>query len=834
MGVEESSRAVHVLAVPSETRFAADCEHHLGSADDISLSTVPTVDAALDVLATETRVDCIVSDCDLPDANALDFLQTVRAQRPRLPFILLTDEEQSALASRAITANVTEYLTKTNSTHQHLSGLVDDAVSTYRSHGDHVDATSRAKTLLDAATETIAVVRDGHFEFVNESGRELLGSASGESRVDDVLTLETDATSRELVASIQQGDQTLEHAPGALACANGRTLPVDVTSTHVTWEGTPAALLIVRNRTQLSQESFGRQLKNRVVDKAPVGITIADTRKPDNPLVYVNDQFERTTGYTESEVLGRNCRFLQSEETSERMRQAVAADESFTTEVHNQGKNGTPYWCRVTFAPLLNAAGEVTHYVGFHEEITEQKEHSQMLRRFRRAVEAAGNAIYITDTEGTITYANPAFERITGFDSEEAVGETPDIFSSGEMSDDYYDRLWQTISRGDVWEEEIRNRRKCGEIYTGYQTIAPLTTNGDIEAFVAIQTDITEQKRREEQLREYERAIEGANELIAAVDDEFQFLFANRAYREFHGIDKQDVTELTLPEVLGDDRFAAVEPYVDEALTGTVAHYRMTRSHQNTHDRTFDIRYYPLENDAGEVRGVVATMRDLTPQIERENQLTTLDRLLRHTLRNELNVIQSWVDTIRHQVSEDVTELTTPIDEAVDRILTQAEKEREILQVLSGPSSLELVSLETVVSDVTDELATEYPQAEITVDQSEGIHLTTLPEIGRALYELVENALAHTDNPAEVTVSVREGANRVCLLVSDNGPGIPPEVRAVISEDEEIDPLIHSSGMGLWLVKRIVTRADGTLRFVTSEADGTTVEIKLPRNRPVP
>lgn len=116
----------------------------------------------------------------------------------------------------------------------------------------------------------------------------------------------------------------------------------------------------------------------------------------------------------------------------------------------------------------------------------------QELAQFKLAVEHAGHAIYMTDTEGRITYVNPGFEEITGYSAAEAVGQTPNILNSGEHADEYFQRLWKTISNGDVWYEEIVNQRRDGGRYSALQTVAPLenSTNG-IDGYVAIQQDIS-------------------------------------------------------------------------------------------------------------------------------------------------------------------------------------------------------------------------------------------------------------------------------------------------------------------------------------------------------
>jgi PAS domain S-box-containing protein len=118
-------------------------------------------------------------------------------------------------------------------------------------------------------------------------------------------------------------------------------------------------------------------LRTRAVDEVPFGITIADVRQEDDPLVYANEGFTEITGYPESEILGRNCRFLQGPETADEpvaaMRRAIANEESIQVELRNYRKDGEQFWNQVTLAPLQTETGEVTHYVGFQQDVSTQK-----------------------------------------------------------------------------------------------------------------------------------------------------------------------------------------------------------------------------------------------------------------------------------------------------------------------------------------------------------------------------------------------------------------------------------------------------------------------------
>ena len=133
-------------------------------------------------------------------------------------------------------------------------------------------------------------------------------------------------------------------------------------------------------------------LKGRSVAEVPVGVAISDPSREDNPLIYVNDAFERTTGYPFDEVVGRNCRFLQGEasdpETVDEMREAIDDDRPVTVELVNYRKDGTPFWNEVTLAPMYDDDGDVTNYVGFQNDVTARKEAELEVERHRDELES--------------------------------------------------------------------------------------------------------------------------------------------------------------------------------------------------------------------------------------------------------------------------------------------------------------------------------------------------------------------------------------------------------------------------------------------------------------
>lgn len=140
-------------------------------------------------------------------------------------------------------------------------------------------------------------------------------------------------------------------------------------------------------------------------------------------------------------------------------------------------------------------------------------QHAEMeLRKFFRASEIGSSQILMTDSNGTIEYANPAFCRVTGYSSHEVVGKTPAILRSERMSASFYQRLWESLNSGTEWHGEFFNRRKNGTYYLEKAVISAIKSNdGSVSHFIKVSEDITEQKHSEEHQQRRLKLIEAIN-----------------------------------------------------------------------------------------------------------------------------------------------------------------------------------------------------------------------------------------------------------------------------------------------------------------------------------
>ncbi len=466
------------------------------------------------------------------------------------------------------------------------------------------------------------------------------------------------------------------------------------------------------------------------------------------------------------------------------------------------------------------------------EQSLDLKTQNDKLRRFRRAIEASGHGIIITDTDGTIEYTNPAFEATTGYSNQEAVGNNTNMLQSGEMDDSHYDQLWQTISAGETWHGEIVDQRKDGSQYIVDQTIAPISdASGEITAYVAVQTDITERKQLEDRLKQHRDIVQRLDDPIMLQNEDGQFELVNEALCDFAGLSAEKLEGTDEYEFMDEPTAKFIHRQKKAVLwTEKPVTYSVTPTFEYSgKEAVFYTTRYPYYNEESKLVGTLAICRDVTDLDRRTRHLQVIDNILRHNIRNKLTIIKGRGTQIQRDTNGELTHAAASIVEAADDLLTTSEKSRQITQVFSNDTNITQINLSDTIERIINNIKHRWPDIKFSVTIPDEVVVIAIPEIGDAIKELVENAAMHNDKEtSQVELSVTVDNEVVEIQISDNGPGMIAFDQEVLESGTAIGELSHGSGLGLWLVYWIVQQSNGTINLTDQDSSGTTVNIKLP------
>ncbi|WP_341326521.1 EAL domain-containing protein [Methylotuvimicrobium sp. KM2] len=261
----------------------------------------------------------------------------------------------------------------------------------------------------------------------------------------------------------------------------------------------------INNKVQ-AQLSKSEQLHRFFVDSSPDIIYMLNDR---GEFVFLNNAIANILGYDKSEIIGKHYSSLVYQADLDKAKYAFnerrTGDRSTKAiELRLRCKNSDqPKYVETnSITIVLSSKGvykkkkENKEFVGTYgviRDINDRKLSENTLRKLNLAVENSPNLIYITDSKGTIEYANPKIFEISGYTAEEIIGKTPHIFSSGETPPHEYQELWSTITSGKIWRGILKNRKKTGQLYWAQQSIAPmLDSDNRVTNYVAIQEDVTE------------------------------------------------------------------------------------------------------------------------------------------------------------------------------------------------------------------------------------------------------------------------------------------------------------------------------------------------------
>ncbi len=278
---------------------------------------------------------------------------------------------------------------------------------------------------------------------------------------------------------------------------------------------------LAESALRMSEERY-----RAIFDTASVGIDVVDR---EGRFLQVNDALAIMLGYTKGELLGLTLFDITHPEDREashnKLRQIVSEKiGSYRFERRFLTKDRRVLWGDVSASAVRDPEGGHLTAIGVISDLTERILAEAERRRLASAIEQAAEAVVITDVGGAIQYVNPAFERITGYTRDEALGQNPRLLKSGQHDKSFYRLLWDTVKKGNTWSGRLINKKKDGSVYYEEGTISPVKDpSGKITNFVAVKRDITEHLELSNQLFQAQK-MEAIGTLAGGIAHDFNNL----------------------------------------------------------------------------------------------------------------------------------------------------------------------------------------------------------------------------------------------------------------------------------------------------------------------
>ncbi len=302
------------------------------------------------------------------------------------------------------------------------------------------------------------------------------------------------------------------------------------------------------DRARAADQEHLRTL-SRVVEQSPVSIVITDTA---GMIQYVNPRFESVTGYAAGEVLGRNPRFLASGDTPtedyRHMWQTIGRGGTWQGEFHNRRKDGSRFWEMATLSPVYNDAGQLIHYVGVKEDITERKQaHARLAelnRDFISFLENTSDFIYFKDAASRFRFCSQTLARITGHASwRDMIGKHDLEVFPADTARIYVEEEWPIFHEGRPLLNKIDpyydEQGRKGWVLTNKWPL--LDGEGRVVGLFGMSRDITELKAAQEQLQLAASVFTHSQEGIMITDLEGNIIDVNAAFTRITGFERTDV-----------------------------------------------------------------------------------------------------------------------------------------------------------------------------------------------------------------------------------------------------------------------------------------------------
>ncbi|KCZ72948.1 PAS domain S-box [Candidatus Methanoperedens nitroreducens] len=343
-------------------------------------------------------------------------------------------------------------------------------------------------------------------------------------------------------------------------------------------------------------------------------------------IVFWNKAAENIFGYSAGEAIDKSLTIIMPKrlhrEHTEGIKRLISTGESSVVgkllEMTGLRKDGSEFPLELSIAAWKT--GEETFYTGIIRDITERKHAEEELLKFKLGIERSDEVIFITDKEGSITYTNPAFERIYGFSRDEVLGKTPSILKSGVLPQEVYKQFWDTILAKKVVSGEIINKTKDGRLLNTESTANPILNNdGDIVGFLAIQRDITEHKRAEDELKIKAQLLDTATDSIFVHDLDGNFIYLNETAYRSHGYSRDEMMNLKLHSIITPEYSRLVNQRTLDLVEKGEAVFES--AHLDKNGSIIPVEVHACIIESGGKKLILCVARDITERKQAERML---------------------------------------------------------------------------------------------------------------------------------------------------------------------------------------------------------------------
>ncbi|MEG6510846.1 PAS domain S-box protein [Desulforamulus ruminis] len=481
----------------------------------------------------------------------------------------------------------------------------------------------------------------------------------------------------------------------------------------------------------------------------------------------------------------------------------------------------------------------------------------QHLLLLTTALEAADNAVVISDREGIIQWFNPSFLRLTGYSAGEALGQKTSLLKSGKQDRFFYQELWKKILAGKVWHGEIVNRHKSSDHYTEEMTITPVRDErGEIVNFIAIKQDVTERKKAEEILQRYQLLSERVNDIILMADSHGRLIEANGAAERAYGYRREELLSLHLADLRDPETLAV---YKDQLKQAVARGALFETSHRRKDGSTFPVEVSSLGAVIGGKQVILSIIRNITARkkaeaemLEARQQLMRAERMaslgtmsagIAHEINQPLNSLKVMVDGMLYWYKRG---RMPSMDKMIDNLEKISQQTLRIENIIRNMRSLVRSknmsgllpcnvnrAVEGALAMVKDELSTH----KIKVIKNLQMDLPPIcgqeTRVEEIILNLLINAIQALDavklQKKEISCATWQEQHRVILEIRDTGPGISQEISPKIFEPfYTTKPVGEGMGLGLSIVHSIVNSLNGHIYLASSPKGGAAFRVEFP------